>query len=221
MNLHKLLENLTIRYPVLSSSVDDIQKAYDLLENCYIKKGKVLICGNGGSASDADHIVGELMKSFSINRQLSQGIKEKLRIINSERGEYISSKLQPALPAISLTCNGALNTAFSNDVDPNLIFAQQVLGYGNKDDVLLALSTSGNSDNVINAIITAKAVGVKTIGLTGNNGGKFNGLCDITIRVNANTTPEIQELHLPVYHTLCTMLEQKFFEIELNHRVIK
>ena len=220
MKIYNELENLIIRYPVLSSSIDDISEAYALLEKSYENNGKLLICGNGGSASDADHIVGELMKSFSINRSLQEDIKEKIRLASIEKGEYISSKLQPALPAIALTCHNALSTAFSNDVDPLLVFAQQVLGYGVKNDVLLAISTSGNSENVINAIITAKAIGIMTIGLTGNDGGKFKELCDTTVIVNAFTTPEIQELHLPIYHTLCTMLEKHFFEERITEEEV-
>lgn len=221
MKMHSILDNLITRYPLLSSIVDDIREAYELLTKCYENSGKLLICGNGGSASDAEHIVGELMKSFSVNRILPKEIKIKLQSVSHEKGEYISSKLQPALPAIALTCHNALNTAFSNDVDPLLVFAQQVLGYGSANDVLLAISTSGNSENVVNAIITAKALGIKTIGLTGKKGGKFNDLCDIVIKVNGNTTQEIQELHLPVYHTLCLMLEKHFFEEKVISKTIR
>jgi D-sedoheptulose 7-phosphate isomerase len=210
---HKLiLDKLITRYPVLAESLPDIENAYKLLENCYLQKKKLLICGNGGSASDAEHIVGELMKSFSLHRKLPELTKISLVKTSQERGSYLAEKLQPALRAIALTSHTALNTAFANDVDANLVFAQQVIGYGEKDDILLAISTSGNAENVNNALVTAKALGLKTIGLTGKSGGKLKENCDIVIGVNAHTTPEIQELHLPVYHALCLMLELHFFD---------
>jgi len=206
-----VLERLIFRYPLLSSSKEEIEKAYEILCECYESKNKLLICGNGGSASDSEHIVGELMKSFSKKRCLKQMIKDRLNETSPELGSQLAEFLQPALPAIALTNHTALNTAFSNDVDPFLIFAQQVLGYGNKGDVLMGISTSGNAKNVLNAMVTAKALGLKTIGLTGKTGGGFNNYCDIVIHVDATTTPEIQELHLPVYHALCQMLEEHFF----------
>lgn len=209
--LEQILEHTIKRRPSLSSSLPDIKKAFDLLCECYSNRHKLLICGNGGSAADSEHIVGELMKSFAYNRVLSDEIKRQLAAASAEKGTYLAEKLQPALRAISLTCHSALNTAFSNDVDPKLIFAQQVIGYGDPGDVLLAISTSGNSDNVINAMITAKAIGLKTIGLTGKKGGRLKELCDVTISVDGTETADIQELHLPVYHALCKMLELHFF----------
>ena len=179
---------------------------------CFENRHKLLICGNGGSASDSEHIVGELMKSFAYHRTLSDDIKTKLIAAFADKGAYLAEKLQPALPAISLTCHSALNTAFANDVDPNLVFAQQVMGYGAKGDVLLGISTSGNAENVINAMVTARALGLRTIGLTGKSGGKLKEYCEVAIRVDGSETAEIQELHLPVYHALCKMLELKFFD---------
>ena len=149
----------------------------------------------------SDHIVGELMKSFFYDRALSNEDKQKLKVASPEIGKYLSEKLQPALRSISLSAHSALNTAISNDIDPELIFAQQVIGYGDQGDTLLGISTSGNSKNVISAIITAKAMGLKTIGLTGKKGGELRQICDVAICVNADETPDIQELHLPIYHT--------------------
>ena len=209
---NNILENTLERYPQLSSSLTDIEKAFELLCECYDNKNKLLVCGSGGSASDSDHIVGELMKSFACQRKLPDDLAHKLQASFSDSGKYLAEKLQPALRAISLTNHTALNTAFSNDVDPKLIFAQQVLGYGDKNDVLLGISTSGNYDYVINALVTAKALDLKTIGLTGRTGGKMREYCDINIRVEGSNTAEIQELHLPVYHALCLMLELHFFD---------
>jgi D-sedoheptulose 7-phosphate isomerase len=211
MDPYSILDKLIKRYPILSSSQKEISGAFNLLRDSYDKNGKLLICGNGGSASDAEHIVGELMKSFSKERKLSEEVRNNLIAVSSEKGEYLADHLQPGLPAIALTCHSALITAFSNDVDPDLVFAQQVLGYGTPGDVLMGISTSGNAKNVLNALLTAKALGISTIGLSGKTGGKFNDVCDIVIHVDATIIPEIQELHLPVYHTLCQMLEEYYF----------
>jgi D-sedoheptulose 7-phosphate isomerase len=205
------LENLIIRFPQLSTVKTDIEKAFNVLKDSFEKGGKLLVCGNGGSAADADHIVGELMKSFVFPRQIPVKIRENLFSNFGDKGEYIAEKLEGTLPAISLNAHNALISAFSNDVDPELIFAQQVLGYGNKGDVLWGISTSGNAKNVINAFMVAKVAGLKTIGLTGRNGGHFNQHCDVVINVGENVTSVIQELHLPVYHTICLMLEEHFF----------
>jgi D-sedoheptulose 7-phosphate isomerase len=206
-----ILDNMIKRYPILSSSRAEIHQAFNLLRDTYNRKGKLLICGNGGSAADAEHIVGELMKSFSKVRKLGEKVKNDLVTVSTETGAYLADHLQPGLPAIALTCHSALITAFSNDVDADLIFAQQVLGYGNPGDMLLGISTSGNAKNVLYAMVTAKALGIQTIGLSGKTGGQFNTVCDVVIHVNASSTPEIQELHLPVYHALCQMLEEYFF----------
>ncbi|MDX2443218.1 MAG: SIS domain-containing protein [Bacteroidales bacterium] len=207
----EIVDDLFERYPALKECKVDILEAIQEVSNCYLNKGKLLLCGNGGSCSDADHIVGELMKSFEKKRPLDSSLEKKLESVSEERGEYIGRKLQNALPAISLNAHSSLYSAIANDIDPNLVFAQQILGYGNSGDVLIALSTSGNSQNVIDAAITAKAKGLKVIGLTGQTGGKIKEFCDVIIRVPSTSTPEVQEFHLPVYHTICKYIEDKFF----------
>lgn len=210
--MNNVLNELLEKYPDLETCKADILLAFEVLSNCYHKKGKVLVCGNGGSASDSEHIVGELMKGFKSERYLPREFKERVQNFFPEYSEYITAHLQGALPAISLTSNSALNTAFANDVAADMIFAQQVLGYGNPGDVLWGISTSGNSVNVIRALQVAKAKDLINIGLTGLTGGKMLDVCDVTIRVPRMSTPDIQELHLPVYHAICLMLEQEFFE---------
>jgi D-sedoheptulose 7-phosphate isomerase len=211
MSVEKMLEDLVVRNPELGAAKKDISKAFELLKNSYENKGKLLICGNGGSAADSDHIVGELMKRFSIPRAISEELKTKLESNFGEQGKYMASKLEGSLPAISLNGHNALSSAFANDVDAQLIYAQQVVGYGNKEDVLLGISTSGNAKNVVAAMIVAKAKGMKVLGLVGRDGGEFNKYCDVLINVGGNCTPQIQELHLPVYHVLCQTLEYHFF----------
>ena len=211
-NVTQILDRTIERHPLLDISKKSIIQAFDLLNTCFVNKNKLLICGNGGSSSDSDHIVGELMKSFFYDRTLSDEDKLKLEETSPKIGKYLSENLQPALRSLSLSAHNALNTAIANDIDSNLIFAQQVIGYGDQGDVLLGISTSGHSENIINAIITAKAMGLKTIGLTGKKGGKLKQICDVTICANAEQTPDIQELHLPIYHTLCAMLEFEFFK---------
>jgi D-sedoheptulose 7-phosphate isomerase len=207
----KYLEELIERYPVLSSVKEEIKKSYELLEACYVDGGKLLIAGNGGSCADAEHIVGELMKGFVKRRSVSDEFKEALRAIDPELGSALGQKLQGGLPAIALTGHPGLSTAFLNDVDGEMIFAQQTYGYGKKGDVLLGISTSGNSKNVMYAMTAAKALGMKTIGLTGKDGGQLKHAADVTIVVPETETFKIQELHLPVYHALCLMLEERFF----------
>jgi phosphoheptose isomerase len=211
MGKNTILQELLNRYPILTGAEHEIRKASEYLINCYQKGGKVLVCGNGGSCSDADHIVGELMKGFELNRPIGELLKKELADFGGERGVYLAEKLQQGLPAISLSAHSALITAVANDTDADLIFAQQVVGYGNAGDVLIAISSSGNSRNVIDAIITAKAKGMDVIGLSGETGGKMKLLCDILINVPGKVTSFIQELHLPVYHTLCLMVENAFF----------
>jgi len=206
-----MIEDLVVRYPELGAAKNDIYKAFELLKNSYENLGKLLICGNGGSAADADHIVGELMKRFSIPREIPENLKNTLLSDFGEKGKYMSEKLEGALPAISLNGNNALSSAFANDVDAELIYAQQVVGYGNIEDILIGISTSGNAKNVIAAMMVAKAKGMKVLGLVGRDGGAFNKYCDVLINVGGNSTPEIQELHLPVYHVLCQTLEYHFF----------
>jgi len=209
--MNRFLDDLIERYPDLAVCKEDIVSAFELMCRCYRGNGKVLICGNGGSASDSEHIVGELMKGFRSRRTLPSSFKDKISDLFPDEGEYISSHLQGALPAIALTSNSTLNTAFANDVAADMIFAQQVYGYGNKGDILIGLSTSGNSANVLKALQVARVKGLINIGLTGLSGGKMKDLCDLLIRVPRTSTHEIQELHLPVYHVVCMMLENEFF----------
>lgn len=205
------LEELISRYPELLPVENEIRKAAECLIMCYQQGRKVLVCGNGGSCSDSDHIVGELMKGFEHKRPIGETLKKQLLEFAGERGKYLSEKLQQGLPAISLTAHSALITAVANDTDSDLVFAQQVVGYGNAGDVLIGISSSGNSQNVVDAIITAKAKGMVVIGLTGETGGKMKSFCDILINVPGRRTAFVQELHLPVYHTLCLMVENFFF----------
>lgn len=198
------LERLLKRYPELEGNRENILGAYQLMENSYRKNGKLLICGNGGSAADSEHIVGELMKGFKKQRPIPAEMKEKLG--------NLADHLQGALPAIALTGHAALSTAFLNDVAPDMVFAQQVYGYGNENDVLLAITTSGNSGNVLNAVQVAKAKDMKVVGLTGSKGGKLKEVSDVCICVPGECTADIQERNLPVYHALCAMLEDTFFE---------
>lgn len=208
---NKHLEALINRYPILSICKNDIFNAFKILKECYSKKGKLLICGNGGSAADSEHIVGELMKGFKKKRPLPNMIAEKLKAIDAEKGEVLTHNLQGALPAIALDNFPALNTAYINDCAPLLCFAQQVYGFGQSDDVLWCISTSGNSQNIIYAAITAKSKGMKIIGLTGKTESSLSKISDCCIRVPETETYLIQELHLPVYHCLCLMLEDEFF----------
>lgn len=212
LNIYRHIEFLIERYPVLQCVKNEILEVYLVLEDLYEKGGKLLIAGNGGSSSDADHIVGELMKGFKKNRKVSKDFEEKLIDIDREIGVELAKKLQNGLPALALNNHTALNTAYINDVDGNLFFAQQVNGYGNTGDVFLGISTSGNSKNILCAAVAAKAKGMKVISLTGRDGGKLKDISDASIVVPENETYMIQELHLPVYHCICLMLEDKFFD---------
>ena len=205
------LEELIARYPQLEPLKDEIQKAADALISCYVNGNKVLTCGNGGSSADSDHIVGELMKGFEHKRPVSDAVKSQLVAVSDERGNYLAEKLQHGLPAISLTVHSALITAVANDTDANLIFAQQVMGYGNQGDILIGISSSGNSQNVVDALITARAKGLFVIGLTGETSGRMKQFCDILLNVPGKRTAFVQELHLPVYHALCLIVENHFF----------
>ena len=207
----KYLEELVERYPVLDAVKDDVRKAYELLEACYEQGGKLLIAGNGGSCADAEHIVGELMKGFVKRREVSDSFAECLRSADEVRGAELAKKLQGGLPAIALTGHAGLSTAYLNVVDGDLIFAQQTYGYGRPGDVLIGISTSGNAKNVMYAMTVAKALGMKTIGLTGKDGGALKREADVSVVVPETETFKIQELHLPVYHALCLMLEERFF----------
>lgn len=211
VNDESIIGQLIERYPKLEALVPVIEKAAEMIIFCYSNGGKVLVCGNGGSSSDADHIVGELMKSFELKRPVENDLAKKLAEISEERGSYLAQKLERALPAISLSSQTALTTAISNDIDGSIIFAQQVLGYGKNNDVLVALSCSGNSQNIIDACITAKAMNLKVIGLTGMTGGNMKQYCDILINVPEKRTAYVQELHLPVFHALCLIIEKYFY----------
>ena len=196
------------RYPQLESQKDNIEEAINVLENCFKNNGKILVCGNGGSSSDAAHITGELMKNFREKRPLNEKLAQK---INKEFDEEVSNKLQVGIPCIDLTSQTALLTAFANDVDPDYIFAQQVVGYSkdNPHDVVLALSTSGNSKNVVNAVKVAKALGLKTISLTGKNDSLLSKLSTICIKAPGTEVFKVQEYHLPIYHYICIELEKR------------
>ncbi len=205
------LNNLIDRYPKLIACREDIVKAYCLLEKAFSSDRKLLVSGNGGSASDSEHIVGELMKEFKLKRKVFSEQAAALKSIDPELGAVLAENLQGALPAISLTGHSSLTTAFMNDSEPELIFAQQVNGYGKKGDAYLGISTSGNSRNVLYAAVAAKSKGLYVIGLTGSKENKLMKYADVCIRVPETETYKIQELHLPVYHCLCLMLEDKFF----------
>ena len=209
--LMRHIDLLVERYPSLESAKNDIVAAYLLLEESYENGGKLLVAGNGGSAADAEHIVGELMKGFKLPRKPDADFAEKLVEENQELGSVLAENLQGALPAIALDGHPALSTAYMNDCEPLLCFAQQVNGYGKSGDVFLGISTSGNSRNVLFAATTAHAKGLKVIGLTGAKDSKLKNMSDVCIKAPQTETYMIQELHLPIYHCLCLMLEDKFF----------
>ena len=207
----KILEGLIVNDSKLNSCYEEVKLAAQLLIDCYSDGKKLLVCGNGGSAADCEHIVGELMKAFLLKRKLQPSKQNEIHDMFPENAEYLINNLQRALPAISLVSQTALMTAFSNDMSANMVFAQQVLSYGSRGDVLLAISTSGSSENILYATQIAKVQGVKVIGLTGETGGKLAELCDITIKAPSNITYRIQEYHLPIYHMLCACVENEFF----------
>lgn len=207
----KHLNLLIERYPALATQRDAIEQAYFAIVECYQNCGKLLIAGNGGSAADAEHIVGELMKSFVLKRKLDQGFVDKLIDADAEMGKVLSENLQGALPAIALDGHFALSTAYMNDCEPLLCFAQQVNGYGKAGDIFVGISTSGNSRNVLYAATVAKAKGMKVIGLTGTKESKLSAIADVCIMAPSAETYMIQEYHLPIYHALCLMVESTFF----------
>ena len=200
----EIFDELYVRYPQLKGCEGEIAKAFNLLLTCYKGGGKVLTCGNGGSAADAEHIVGELLKKFRKHRDIDSGVAARLP-------PELVAKLEGALPAVSLVSMSGILTAFANDVAWETAFAQQVYGLGNPGDVLIALSTSGNSANCVNAALVAKAKGMKVVSMTGEGGGKLGELADVAIMVPESATFKIQELHLPVYHALCAELEETLF----------
>lgn len=209
--LKKHIELLIKRYPTLKEIKEDIIDAYFAMETCYLNGGKLLIAGNGGSAADSEHIAGELMKRFKTPRPVSNDFAEKLKAIDPVRGANLANNLECSLTAIPLVAHEAMTTAYINDVDGLGVFAQQLFGFGKEGDVFLAISTSGNSKNIINATVVARALGIKVIGLTGAKGGELANIADVCVRAPENETYMIQEYHLPIYHCWCLMLEEKFF----------
>lgn len=209
--LKKHVDLLMKRYASIISCKQDIIDAYLIMEECYEHDGKLLIAGNGGSAADSEHIAGELMKRFKTPRPVAPGMAEKLKQIDPVRGEDLAKNLERGLMAIPLVAHEALSTAYINDVDGLGVFAQQLFGFGREGDVFLGISTSGNSKNVMSATVVARALGIKVIGLTGAKGGELADVADVIVRVPETETYMIQELHLPIYHCWCLMLEDKFF----------
>lgn len=204
---HTIFTRLTERYPDLRACIPDITAAGDMLAGAAKTGNKILLAGNGGSAADADHICGELLKSFCKKRPLGEGLAEKLAGLYGETGRTLAEKLQGGIPAICLSHHNAFSTAFANDADPDFAFAQQCHVYGRPEDIFWGISTSGNARNVYYAALTAKAAGLKVLGMTGLDGGKLKSICDICICVPRSETYETQELHLPVYHALCLYME--------------
>ena len=205
------LELLIRRYPALAPVRDSVLAAYETMKECYENGGTLLVAGNGGSCADSEHIGGELMKGFVKPRRVPEEFARALTQADSERGPELAAKLQGGLPAIALTGHNGLTTAFANDVDPDMVFAQQVYGYGRAGDALLALTTSGNSKNVVNAVHAARARGMRTLGITGEGESALSALCDVCLRLPARETARVQEYTLPVYHALCALIEDEFF----------
>lgn len=205
------LQRLIDRYPELNLLHHDLIKAVQMLKKCYTSGGKLLICGNGGSASDSLHMVGELMKGFTAKRRIPSDLQEEVKLYYPDMADYYIAHLQSALPAISLVSETSLMTAYGNDEVSELIFAQQLLGYGRRGDVLLGISTSGNSKNVLHAAKISKVLGIGVISLTGRDGGALKSLSDVVLAVPSEVTYQVQEYHLPVYHAICLALEAEFF----------
>jgi len=211
MNPTEILDNLIIRYPGLEDTREDILKAFEIISRSYQEGGKLLIAGNGGSAADAEHMVGELMKGFLCRRRVSSKQAEAFKAVDPEMGEALAASLQQALPSIALDGHVALTTAYMNDCNPLMGFAQQVNGFGRNGDVFLAISTSGKSRNILYAAVTAKANGLPVVALTGEMESPLSKLADVCIKVPGREAYLVQEYHLPVYHCLCLMLEARFF----------
>lgn len=209
--LARHIKLLIQRYPGINLIIDSIVSAYLMMQKCYEGNGKLLIAGNGGSASDSEHMAAELMKSFKASRKVNEDFAERLQDVDEQRGKLLAECLEYALPAIPLVSQGALITAYLNDVGWEGIFAQQVVGYGRSGDIFLGVSTSGDSKNVINAAVAARAMDIQVIALTGKTGGELAKFADITVKVPEEDTYKIQELHLPIYHCWCLMLEDHFF----------
>lgn len=210
-HLEKHIDLLLERYPALKACSQEIVDAYLIMEKCYEDDGKLLIAGNGGSAADSEHIAGELMKRFKTPRPVTPEFANRLKEIDPIRGENLAKNLERGLMAIPLVAHEALSTAYINDVDGLGVFAQQLFGFGRPGDVFVGISTSGNSKNVMSATVVARALGIKVIGLTGAMGGELASVADVAVKVPEIETYKIQELHLPVYHCWCLMLEERFF----------
>lgn len=206
-----ILENLMQDLPVLLGCRSVIEESFEIIRQCYLNGGKVMVCGNGGSAADSEHIVGELMKGFILKRKICSCDREQIMSLFPAEGNYLCDNLQGALPAISLVSQISISTAFINDVAADMVYAQQVYGYAKSGDVLIGISTSGNAINVLNAFKVGKAFGVKCIGMTGETGGLMKDFCDAVINVPSGTTYKTQEYHQSVYHALCAMIEEEFF----------
>ncbi len=209
--MHPTLRRLTQKYPELQPCITDVAQAFEILRRSYQSGGKLLICGNGGSAADSEHIAAELMKGMISKRPLPDVERERLVSLFPEQGSYLADNLQGALPALSLSSHTSLLTAYANDVSADTAFAQQVYALGREGDVLLAISTSGNSPNILNALRIARMRNIRTVGLTGASGGAMSALCDVCVRVPCEDTVDVQEMHMPIYHALCIMLEDEFF----------
>ena len=209
--MSKWFDKLVTKYPELAACLPQVEEAYGMIKACYAADGTLLLCGNGGSAADCEHVVGELMKGYLLKRPVPADVRAALQAQDPAGAVYLADHLQGALRAISLVSQTALLTAYANDVAADMMFAQQVYGYGRPGDVLVAISTSGNSRNVLNAVRVARARGVKTVGVTGQSGGQMQGLCDVTICVPWAETTDIQERHLAIYHALCAQIEEDFF----------
>jgi len=205
--MNKYIEDLVKRYPNLEKCSDTILNSYLILKKAALSNNKILVCGNGGSSADSDHIVGELMKSFVKKRKINENLQSEIEKLAPEVATLINENLEDTVTAINLSQHTALTTAFSNDVNSSLIFAQQIIGYGNANDVLICITSSGNSKNIVYASIVAKAKGMKVIGLTGSKDGDVDKYCDVVIKVPEEETYKVQELHLPIYHSLCLMIE--------------
>lgn len=206
-----IVDDLIRRYPDLESCRVDIGTAWNLLRDCFRNGNKLLVCGNGGSSADSSHITGELMKGFRLPRPVPADVQQRFAAEFGAQGRELAARLQGTLPTISLSSHTDLMTAIANDNGADMVFAQQVYGHGRPGDVLLAISTSGNSLNIVNAVMAARVLRMPVLGLLGGSGGRIRPLCDVAICVGAEETHLVQERHLPVYHALCSMLEEHFF----------
>ena len=209
--LSRCVDDLIDRYPKLEACRDSIVEGYFMMESCFLRDKKLLIAGNGGSAADALHIAGELMKRFMKPRKVDEPMARRLEEIDSERGTHLAANLEKGLMAIPLIGQDALTTAYINDVDARGMYAQQLYAYGRPEDVFLAISTSGNSKNILYATVVARAIKMPVLALTGKDGGELARVADVAVIVPEEETFRIQEYHLPIYHCWCRMLEERFF----------